>query len=58
MSSDDKYCVYGQKGHFSHLSTTALMTSVMAVMNLGTLLRTAPTEFLHQKHHATMADLI
>ena len=40
------------------LATTALMPSVMAVMNLGTLPTTVPTKFLHQEHHATMEDLI
>ena len=39
-------------------ATTALMPSVMAVMNLATLPRTALTRFLHQEHHATMADVI
>ena len=34
------------------------MASIMAVMNLATLPRTALTTFLHQEHHATMADLI
>ena len=38
--------------------STALMPSVMAVMNLVTLPRTARTKFLHQEHCATMADLI
>ena len=33
------------------LATTALMPSVMAVINLATLPRTAPTRFLHQEHH-------
>ena len=40
------------------LAIPALMPSVMAVMNLTTLPRTAPTRFLHQECHATMADLI
>ena len=40
------------------LLTTAMMPSVMAVMNLATLPRTALTRFLHQEHHATTADLI
>ena len=40
------------------LATTALMPSVMAVMNLAILHRTAPTNFLHQECHATKADLI
>ena len=31
------------------LAATALMPSVMAVMNLATLPRTVPTRFLHQK---------
>ena len=39
------------------LATTALMPSVMAVMNLVTLPRTAPTRFFHQEHHATMEYL-
>ena len=39
------------------LAATAL-SSVMAVMNLATLPRTAPTRFLHQEHHATMEDLV
>ena len=39
------------------LATTALMPSVIAVMNLATLPRTAPTRFLYQECHATMADL-
>ena len=34
------------------------MPSVMAVINLATLHRTAPTRFLHQEHHATKTDLI
>ena len=37
------------------LTTTALMPSIMAVMNLAILQR---TRFLHQEHHATMEDLI
>ena len=40
------------------LATTALMPSVMAVMNLAILPRTALTRFLHQECHATIADLI
>ena len=40
------------------LATTALMPSVMAVINLATLPRTVPTRILHQEHHATMADLV
>ena len=40
------------------LIATALMPSVMAVMNLATLSRTAPTRFLHQGHHANKTDLI
>ena len=40
------------------LVATALMSSVMAVMNLATLPRTAPTRFLHKEHNTTMADLI
>ena len=34
------------------------MPSVIAVMNLATLSRTAPTRFLNNKHHANMEDLI
>ena len=40
------------------LPATALMPSVMAVMNLVTLSRTNPTRFLHQECYATMADFI
>ena len=40
------------------LATTALMPSVMAVMNLAIFCRTAPTRFLHQEHHATTEYLI
>ena len=40
------------------LATTAPMPSVIAVMNLVTLPRTAPTIILHQEHHTTMADFI
>ena len=40
------------------LAITALIPSVMAVMNLATLPRTSLTRFLHQEHHVTMADLI
>ena len=40
------------------LAATVLMPSVMGVMNLATLPRTAPTRFLYQECHATMADLI
>ena len=39
-------------------AATALMSSIVAVMNLATLPRTAPITFLHQEHHATMADLV
>ena len=39
------------------LAAPDLMLSVMAAMNLATLPRTAPTRFLHQEHHTTMADL-
>ena len=39
------------------LATTAMMLSVMAVMDLATLPRTAPTRFLHQEHHAITEDL-
>ena len=40
------------------LAATVLMPSVMAVINLVTLPRTAPTRFLHQEHHANTEDLI
>ena len=40
------------------LVATALMPSVMAVMNLATLPRVAPTRFLHQEHLTIMEDLI
>ena len=40
------------------LVTTALMPSVMAVINLATLHSTALTRFLHQGHHPTKTDLI
>ena len=40
------------------LPTTAMMPYVMAVTNLATLPRTAPTKFLHQEHHTTTAGLI
>ena len=40
------------------LATTALIPSVIAVMNLAILPRTASTRFLHQEHYATIADLI
>ena len=39
------------------LATTALMPSVIAVMNLATLHRTVPTRFLPQEHHTTKTDL-
>ena len=39
-------------------ATTDLMHSVLAVVNLATLHRTAPTRFLPQKHHATKTDFI
>ena len=39
-------------------AATALMPSVMAVMNLAILPRTVPTRFLHQEHHTTMEGLI
>ena len=34
------------------------MHNVMAVTNVATLHRTAPTRFLPQKHHATKTDLV
>ena len=34
------------------------MPSIIAVINLDTLPRTAPTRFLHQEHHTTMEDLV
>ena len=40
------------------LATTALMPSVMAVMNLATLYRTAPSRFLPQEQQVTKAHLI
>ena len=40
------------------LAATALMHSVMAVMTLTILPRTAPTKSLHQEHHATTEDLV
>ena len=40
------------------LPATALMPIVMAVMNLDTLPRTAPTRFLYQECHTTTADFI
>ena len=40
------------------LASTALMPSVMAVINLATLHRTVPTRFLHQEHRATKTDPI
>ena len=40
------------------LVTTALMPTVIAVMNLTTLPRNVPTRFLHQECHTTIADLI
>ena len=40
------------------LADSALMPSVMAVMNLSTLCRTAPARFLPQEHHGTKTDLI
>ena len=54
MSSDDRCFVCGWTGH---LAVIALMTTVIAVMNLATLFRTAPTRFLHQQHQATMEIL-
>ena len=55
MSSDDK-CLSVDRQVI--LVATALMPSVMAVMNLATLLRSATTRFLHQKHDTSMADHI
>ena len=40
------------------MAATALMLSVMAVMNLATLHRTAQTRFLPQEHHATKIYLV
>ena len=40
------------------LAATSLMHSVMAVMNLARLHRTAPTRFLPLEHHATKIDLV
>ena len=40
------------------LATTAQMPSVLAVMNLAILHKTAPTRFLHQEHHTTKTDLV
>ena len=40
------------------LTATSLMPSVMAVMNLTTLPRTALTRFLQQEHPTTKKDLI
>ena len=40
------------------LATTALMPSVMAVMNFTILPRTIPTRFLCQQHHATTENLV
>ena len=39
------------------LAPTALMPSVMVVINVATLPRTAPARFLQQDHYATIADL-
>ena len=39
-------------------AATALMPSAMAMLNMAILHRTAPTRFLHQKHHATKTDLV
>ena len=58
MSSDDSDdSVLSVDGQVI-LATIAWMPSVMAVMNLVILPRTAPSGFLHQEHHATMEDLI
>ena len=40
------------------LATTALLPSVMAVMNLATLYRTVPTRFLSHEHSTIKTDLI
>ena len=42
---------------WDNLATTALMPSVMAVMNLAILPRIAHTRFLPQESHAIFADL-
>ena len=55
MSGEDKCFVCGWQ---VILATPSLMPSVMAVMNLATFPRTAPTTFLHQEYHTTMTDLI
>ena len=39
-------------------AATAQMLSVIAVMNLATLHRTAPTRFFLQEHHTSKTDLI
>ena len=39
------------------LAITVWMPSVMAVINVATLPRAAPTRFLHQENHATTEDL-
>ena len=41
-----------------HLANTAPMHSVMAVTDLASLHRIAPTRFLPHDHHATKTDLI
>ena len=40
------------------LATTALLPSVVAVMNLAIFSKTVPTTFLHQEHNVTTEDLI
>ena len=54
MSSDGKCFSVDEQ---VTLATTALIPSVMTVMNLATLSRTAPTTFFHQECHSTMANL-
>ena len=55
MSGNNRYLYLDEQ---IILAATALMSSVMAVMNLATLCRTVPTRFLPQKNIATKTDLI